>query len=238
MKKQILKKFNILGYEVFQFVDESGDYYRDRDALYYDYLLALPFLPKGEIHYVDIGARNGDSVRQLIPLKERIKSIICFEPNPEEFEKLKIVCNQNKFEVSLNDFAISEESGMLDFVWDEKERNGGLKNEISLSQNWDSEKKLKCLCWEDFSNDLKIKLSRTNFIKVDTEGSDIDCLMQLQEIIVKNQPNIMIEWFPNTETKIEEFCRKFSYYAINPETLQTPKQWCHNLILLHKNANI
>ena len=234
--RQLLGKFHIRGHEIIQFVDEGSCYFKERNQLYYDHCLISPFLPKGDINYVDIGARNGDSLRELIPFKERINSIICFEPNPEEFQKLKIVCEQNNLKASLNEFAISKESGVLDFVWDEKERNGGLKNKISLQESWDSERKFKCLCWKDFSENLKIELENLNFIKVDTEGSDIDCLMQLQEIIVRNKPNIMIEWFPETEDKIKKFCSEFCYYAINPETFKTPKEWCHNLILLHKDS--
>jgi FkbM family methyltransferase len=232
MKNQSLKEFYVMGCKVFQFMDEDGSYFESRNQLYYDYLLLTPFLPKGDIHYVDIGARNGDSIRELVPSKDRIKSIVCFEPNPEEFKKLEIVSKENGLESSLNQFAISKESGTLDFVWDEKERNGGLKNEISLSQNWDSEKKFKCLCWEDFSDDLKMKLSKANFIKVDTEGSDIEALMQLNEIIKKNHPTIMTEWFPNTEEKIKEFCNEFSYSVVDPETRKAPTKWCHNLILM------
>lgn len=232
MKPQILQKFNILGHEVIQFVDKNCDYYQARNNLYYDYLTIAPFFPKGDIHYVDIGARNGDSIRELVLLKDRVKSIVCFEPNPEEFERLKIVAEKNGLETSLNQFAISEKSGTLEFVWSEKDANGGLKNEISLSQSWDSEKKFKCLCWKDFDEDLKIKLAQANFIKVDTEGSDIECLIQLESIIKKNKPTIRIEWFPNTDQKISEFCQNFQYKAINPETWKTPTKWCHDLILI------
>jgi FkbM family methyltransferase len=232
MKTQTLQKFNILGHEVFQFLDENCNYYEARNLLYYDYLTITPFLPKGEIHYVDIGARNGDSIRELVPSKDRVKSVVCFEPNPEEFEKLKIVAEKNSLESSLHQFAISEKSGTLEFVWNEEERNGGLKNETSLSQSWGSEKKFKCLCWEDFDEDLKIKLAQANFIKVDTEGSDIESLMQLESVIKKNKPTILMEWFPSTEQKISGFCKNFQYQAIDPETRRPPTKWCHNLILI------
>lgn len=232
MKTQVLKEFNLLGHKIFQFVDEDHDHYQQRNLLYYDYLIIKPFLPKGDIYYVDIGARNGDSIRELVPSKDRVKSVVCFEPNPEEFEKLKIVAEKNGLENFLYQFAISEKSGTLEFVWDEGERNGGLKNETSLSQSWDSEKKFKCMCWEDFDEDLKTKLAQTNFIKVDTEGSDVECLIQLKSIIKKNKPLIMIEWFPNTEEKIVQFCKDFNYVAIDPEKREQPTRWCHNLILL------
>ena len=74
-------------------------------------------MPKGDIYYVDIGARNGDSIRELVPSKDRVKSVVCFEPNPEEFEKLKIVAEKNGLENFLYQFAISEKSGTLELVY-------------------------------------------------------------------------------------------------------------------------
>ena len=228
----------ILGHDIFYLMPPEkhnfDSFNLHKKDLFYD-AINTSFLLPGEIRYVDIGARDGDSIIHLIPLRDRLKKITCFEPNDEEVELLKTNLRLNNLKADIFNFAITEKTDDFTFVWDSTTRNGGLKTDITKDlEQWDCEKTFKGVCWEDFDQALKDSLQDTNFIKVDTEGYDIPALTQLSSIIEKNKPLIQVEWFPNTEQSIINFCTTYNYIPYNIDTRNPVDwgRWIHNIFLL------
>jgi FkbM family methyltransferase len=179
--------------------------------------LLSPFLQGEDMIYVDIGARDGDSILYLKPFLSRIKKLIAFEPNKEETSFFKKNLAMNNIDCDLYEFAIAEMTKDYDFYWDEKGRNGGVKTTESSIGKWDKTKSFPAVCYDDLDSNLKENLAKANFIKVDTEGYDIKVLNQLLPAIKQSNPVIMIEWWPYVETQIAQFCNDNSFFVYDPQ---------------------
>ena len=179
--------------------------------------LLSPFLQGEDMVYVDIGARDGDSILYLKPFLSRIKKLIAFEPNKEETVFFKKNLAMNNIDCDLYEFAIAEMTKDYDFYWDEKGRNGGVKTTESSIGKWDKTKSFPAVCYNDLDSNLKEDLAKANFIKVDTEGYDIKVLNQLLPAIKQSNPVIMIEWWPYVETQIAKFCNDNSFFVYDPQ---------------------
>ena len=172
--------------------------------------------------------------------------IIAFEPDKAEFNFLTQNLNINKVhksQINCNNFAIGENTELRDFVYDTKARNGGFKTEQLLRPGasqctWDKEEQVQSVCWNDLEKDLKNKMLKASYLKVDTEGSDIEVLNELLPIIKESRPFIMTEWWPFTEKEIAKFTNSNKYIPINPDRrqimteLDSQKGYCHDLFLI------
>ena len=195
---------------------------------------------------IDIGARDGDSLIPLLAILEEGSRIIAFEPEKTEFDFLVQnldMINTLKGQVDYNNFAIGKKTELRDFVWDTKARNGGFKTEQinkpgASNCNWDKEFQIQSFCWEDLEETLKDKMTKASYIKVDTEGSDIEVLNELLPIINKTRPFITTEWWPFTEKEIAEFVATNKYVCVDPKhkaiinKLDLRNGYCRDLFLI------
>lgn len=195
-----------------------------------------PLIPEGSIA-IDIGASCGDTTVPIAALVGDHGECIAFEPG----ETFPVLENQKKLNPHLNikcfNFGIAEENKEYEFRYDY--HNGGIESpQIHIGYFPDS-KKLPC---KNFYSALEgTDLSRIKFIKVDTEGYDINILNDIgrakDSVIIKNRPNLFIEWWCGEEAKMASFCNEFKYVPINPYTKTivynlNPAFRCHDLILL------
>jgi FkbM family methyltransferase len=198
------------------------------------------FLRKRDLVYIDVGARDGDSILYLIPLvKNSNIEIIAFEPNVDEKENFIKNMKSNSLEnVSLSSFGISEETKVRNFNWDSKGINGGIVSDESNIGEWDEIKKFPCKKFKDLDKKLQTKMMKADFIKIDTEGYDSVVLNEFQPIIENNKPVVMVEWWPFTEKYIIEFCKKNEYIIYDPyhhiirKNLSTQNNRVDDLILI------
>lgn len=180
---------------------------------------------------IDVGARDGDSLLPILPILKEDYHIIAFEPIEKEFNKLvKTLTEYNipENQFTCNQFAIDSETREADFLYDTEDRNGGIKDKLdSVSKiafkntgfvtqsQWNQEFTVQCFCWKDLKEDLKNKMMKASFIKVDTEGSDIVVLKELLPVIKKSRPFILFEWYPGTEKEFMSFLEENLLVGIN-----------------------
>ena len=183
---------------------------------------------------LDIGTRDGDSIFPFVAaLNDMNKEgeIIAFEPS-EEFAWLQKNMDVNNIKnITLNNFAISDVDGEVEFVWDENSRNGGLKHKLSQIVKWNGKRYFQSVSFKNFDNALKEKVKKATFIKVDTEGSDFIVLNQLIDIVKENKPTLMIENWPFTQKHIINFALQFGYRVYN-EKMQPNMTDTQNLFLV------
>tara|TARA_R100000152_G_C6758093_1_gene181951 strand:+ start:603 stop:1349 length:747 start_codon:yes stop_codon:yes gene_type:complete len=180
---------------------------------------------------IDVGARDGDSLLPILPILKEGSHIIAFEPIKKEFDKLiKTLTEYNipENQFTCNQFAIDSETGEADFLYDTEDRNGGLKDKLNsvlkrayentkfkTQSQWNQELIVQCFCWKDLKEDLKNKMTKASFIKVDTEGSDIVVLKELLPVIKKSRPFILFEWYPGTEKEFFLFLKENHLVVLN-----------------------
>ena len=136
--------------------------------------------PSENSHYVDIGAYNGDTIREYLSYCSKCSKITAFEPDIKNYRKLCQYADENGIDKSsFYNIAAWDRSEMLTFY----SRSG--RN----SANTTSHKNLKEVTVQADAVDNYIS-ERVNFINIDAEGSDRKVLLGLEKTIRHYSPVI------------------------------------------------
>jgi FkbM family methyltransferase len=146
---------------------------------------------------IQVGAHYGQEIEDF--LKNNITNIICFEPCPEAFEKLK-TNSINK--ALIFNFALGNDNKIVKMYVEKN--NEGMSNSIlkpllHLNQyphiTFDFEINVKMKKLDDFieeNKDLKISINNYNFICLDVQGFELEVLKGCQQTL-KNIDYILCE---------------------------------------------
>ena len=138
-------------------------------------------------HYVDVGANIGNHIHFMAA--HGAKHCVGFEPNPRNFELLKLNAPQAK----LFNFALSDHEGEAIFAFfDDSSGNG------HLLENFQDKSARK---WGEKPQETRVPVSRLDkvglenvtLLKIDVEGAELAVLRGAQETLKKFKPTIWIE---------------------------------------------
>jgi len=136
--------------------------------------------------YVDLGAYNGDTIRQLISYGADPDRIIAFEPDVRSFRKLKAYADNSGtpeiFELYNN--AVWSENTCLSFN-NEGNRNSGVSA---------SGKQVQALALDKITN-----AANADYMKFDVEGSEQEALLGSAEIIRSKKPDLFVSLYHRSE---------------------------------------
>ena len=139
-------------------------------------------LSKGYSRFINCGAYNGDTIKQLITLHGKVAAIACFEPDIDNFKLLtEYLCeNQNKIAKSIIAFpcGVFNEEKQLYF-------ESGNKWNSMTSHKGDSI--IQCV-----SIDHVIPRFKPTFINMDIEGAELEALKGAELLIKKNKPDLAV----------------------------------------------
>ena len=163
--------------------------------------------------FLDVGSNIGLVSKQLIESGIKIKKILCFEPNKNSFECLKLNLSLNK-KVNLYNFGLGLKNQSLKLY--KNKMNSGDSSFIKKKGNFDI-CKIKNI--NSFFKDNKKILDGKNLIyKSDTQGMDEEIFLGLKEKYFNNI-NIAIIEISNhkfiTENKKKFYSRLQSFKIIN-----------------------
>jgi FkbM family methyltransferase len=138
------------------------------------------------INLVNCGSYDGDTVRHIKKRLGKIGSLICFEPNPIQFELLQNYLLSNN--ENLANFIIAQKIALGD-------EDGLINMDISLGMNTNSKFsniesqliKIPIICLDNCLLNFPV----TNFI-IDIEGNEKEMLRGSNKIIKKYKPNFAI----------------------------------------------
>jgi FkbM family methyltransferase len=133
----------------------------------------LPKLKSGAL--LDVGANHGTYARFLSRIRPDLR-ILAFEPHPKSFKLLQ--GNANRDNVELFNLALSDTGGVMklyDFAQQDGSTQASLSQEaVRLFDANTIEYEIRCFTLDDFAD--KHGLNHIAFLKVDTEGFDINVL--------------------------------------------------------------
>lgn len=136
--------------------------------------------PTADSHYVDIGAYNGDTIREYLSYSGGYKTITAFEPDLKNYNKL---CR----------FASDEGIDSTHFhniaAWSKKESLVFYSRSGRNSASTTSHKQAKSIVIQADKCDCYID-SPVDFINIDAEGSDRNAIIGLSDTIAKYRPVI------------------------------------------------
>lgn len=127
--------------------------------------------------YVDIGAFDGDTVRSLNAHNVRPNLYLGFEPDPENFSKLKQEIDGADFRYAIFPLGTSGNTSQFSF-------SAGGSSSAGITEFGDSV--IQCVALDDL---LGFPVSH---IKMDIEGAELDTLKGLRRTIQTCKPNLAV----------------------------------------------
>ena len=141
--------------------------------------------------YLDLGAYNGDTIRQMLHYNPRLESAIALEPDARNFRKL------NEYVQSVNNCAIKcinagawSESTTLLFDASGN-RNAGI---VSKGNIVSKIKEVPVVSVDEVLNGEKI-----DYIKYDVEGSEKEALLGSAQTIREHAPKLLVSLYHRSE---------------------------------------
>lgn len=136
--------------------------------------------PNSSFHYVDIGAYNGDTIREFLSYSGGYSKITAFEPDAKNYKKLCLYANDNEIDTSAF-FNIA--------AWHTHETLTFYSRSGRNSANTTSHKNVKQIVIEADAPDNYIN-EKVHFINIDAEGSDRNAILGLKNTISNSRPVI------------------------------------------------
>lgn len=136
--------------------------------------------PSCDVHYVDIGAYNGDTVREFLSYSGGYSKITAFEPDEKNYKKLITYARENNIDTSAF-YNVA--------AWNKKETLTFYSRSGRNSAGTTSHMNVKAVSVAADAVDNYID-SKVDFINIDAEGSDRQVLIGLKNTIKEYKPTV------------------------------------------------
>lgn len=185
---------SVIDYKLSGDVSHLKDTHSDFSEVYRDILHAE------KIEYIaDLGAYNGDTLREIKPFAPNIKSAVAFEPDRRNHRKLcEYADGETAFEIKAYQKAAWSHTQTLIFDGSGN-RNSTLISEKSLPVT----KGAKTVEVEADSLDNILSYGRVDYIKYDVEGSEREAIEGSHKTIEKYSPALLISLYHRSEDIFE-----------------------------------
>ena len=164
-------------------------------------------------YIADLGAYNGDTLREIKPYLKRIKGAVAFEPDRRNFKKLSDYAQGEFFPISCHQLAAW--SGQETLFFDGGgSRNSTLEREDSLAVG----KAAKVVEVEADSLDNILGGERVDYIKFDVEGAEAEAIAGARATIEKYKPALAVSVYHRSEDvfalalQIHALCPDYKFY--------------------------
>ncbi len=188
---------NVIYYKLTGDIDFLFEAESDKDTVYRE-LLGADAIE----NYADLGAYNGDTVRELCRYTKTLKRVTAFEPDRRSFRKLCEYADTVKtFEIEKVNAAAWNEGAVLTFG-DEGNRNSGLFA------------KGKSIEVEARSLDSVLCGKSVDYIKYDVEGCEKEAIEGSKGTILNYSPRLLVSVYHRSE---DIFALPLQIHALKPE---------------------
>ncbi len=163
----------------------------------------IKFLLKKENPIVlEIGSHNGSDSKEFLDEFNKIR-LYCFEPDPRSIKKFKKRINDKK--CSLNEIALSNRKGYLEFYLSENVRDSEKGSDSSSLKK--PKEHLEKFPWIKFEKKIKVptdtldnwvkknKIKRIDFIWADVQGAEKELILGGKETLNKKTKYIYTEFY-------------------------------------------
>jgi len=166
-------------------------------------------------YFFDIGAYIGYYSLSLCKL---VTKTVAFEPNQQNFQRLRKNVEINNFNISCHNLGCSDSKKKLKLWYTDKNKRGG----SSILQDSDKEinkyDKTK-LIFEEIETDkldnLYLLKNMKIFFKIDVERHELNVLKGASNILSNNQNYLQIEIFPHLQDKVLSFLNNKNFRLLH-----------------------
>lgn len=153
----------------------------------------------------DLGAYNGDSIRELLSVAGNVTDVIAFEPDSRNFRKLgeyaESVADVNIHPINAGAWS---ERGVLEFD-DSGNRNANLsQNTSDILQGGAKKIKLRQISVDTLdARARELGFDSLDYIKYDVEGSEREALIGSERLIRSSAPALLVSLYHRSEDIFE-----------------------------------
>lgn len=173
-------------------------------------IILKPLLSRGMV-VIDVGANIGYYLLLFQSIVKSEGEIMCFEPEPDNFNELSLNNDLNNFKnVQLYPYAVGNKIGYINI-------SRGINAKIVESKNISL--KVPIIKLDEFIN------RKVDLLKIDVEGYELEVLNGSFNLISKYKPILFIEIHPYvnnvaislecTIKELKRYYKKISYYEVN-----------------------
>ncbi len=171
------------------------------------------FNKRDYLHYINCGAYTGDSIKNLLITVGKIDTLICIEPDRQNFKLLSIYCKKNSSKIAKNihlyPLALAEENSQVTFS-----SSLGLCSEIDIKNK--SEDLIQTAKLDDL-----IIYNYPSFLSMDLEGYEKNAISGMIKIIKEGKTNLAISIYHRIPDlwqillKIHSLNKKYIFFIRN-----------------------
>ncbi|MBR4296343.1 MAG: FkbM family methyltransferase [Clostridia bacterium] len=186
--------------------------------------------PQQYLTYADLGAYNGDTIRELAKYAPNLKKVYALEPDQRTFRKLsEYSSSENRFELECHNCAAWNRAETLFF-----DGSGNRNSNISGSEPTLSGK--KAIKIEGRSLDDILGGSSVDYIKYDVEGSEFEALEGSSYTIKQFSPDMLVSLYHRSEDlfKLPLYVNKLGNYRLYLRRFAYYPAWDLNLYAIQK----
>ena len=185
---------SVIDYKLSGDVSHLKDTHSDFSEVYRDILHAE------KIEYIaDLGAYNGDTLREIKPFAPNIKSAVAFEPDRRNHRKLcEYADGETAFEIKAYQKAAWSHTQTLIF-----DGSGNRNSTLISGKSLPVTKGAKTVEVEADSLDNILSCGRVDYIKYDVEGSEREAIEGSHKTIEKYSPALLISLYHRSEDIFE-----------------------------------
>lgn len=151
-------------------------------------------LSGGYSAYIDLGAYNGDTIKEALSYFPSIKKITALEPSPRIFKKLEKTAFPDTCFIHLYNCAAWDGGGSAGFV-DGAGRNSQLSGESEIQAHGARKEDVKLAAVDSLCDYKGEKL----LIKLDVEGSEARALIGMRRILAENDCELIVSAYHRSE---------------------------------------
>ena len=189
---------NVILYKLSGKISYLRDAVSDRDSVW---------AMLGDIHIAaDLGAYNGDTARELISYRPRVREILALEPDRRNFKKLsEYASSVTSPKITPVNAAAWHSADVLTFA------DSGSRNSGAFAKG-------KKIDVPAVSLDSLLDGRRIDYIKYDVEGAEKEALEGSREAILTYRPSLLVSVYHRSEDifaiplQIKELCPSYKLY--------------------------
>ncbi len=139
----------------------------------------------------DLGAYNGDSIRELAEYAKSLSRVTAFEPDTKNYRKLRTFAESAPYKISACNCAAWDKEEMLTFTAGAN-RNSTLIGRVGVKTG----AKIKTVAAARLDSLLT---GGCDYIKYDVEGAEYEAILGSREVIAREYPDLLVSMYHKSE---------------------------------------
>ncbi len=180
----------------------------------------------------DLGAYNGDSIRELYEFAPELSHVVAFEPDTRTYKKLTQFSESVSYRIEPYNFAAWDKDVTLDFT------AGGNRNSTLIGN--DAVKtgaKVKSVTASRLDS---VYSGECDYIKYDVEGAEYEALTGSSETIRREHPELLVSLYHRSEDlyRLPLLVKEMGYGTLYLRRYEYVPAWDLNLLAVKYNKKV